>query len=177
MHRALFLVPVVLFAGLCVYFAAGLTRDPAVIPSMLIDRPVPEFSLSPVPGFERGLASADLEGEVTLVNVFASWCAPCIAEHPVLMRLSREGVRIAGVNWKERELEDGAQFLARRGNPYALLGDDRDGRVAIEFGVTGAPETFVVDRKGRVRHKHVGPISEDIWRTQLKPMVAKLEAE
>jgi len=176
-RRLLFLVPLVLFAGLCIYFIAGLGRDPAYTPSMLIDRPVPEFSLPPPPGHTKGLSSADLRGAVTLVNVFASWCAPCAQEHPVLMRMKKEGVRIAGIDWKEREAGAGAAFLARLGNPFVLVGDDRDGRVAVDFGVTGAPETFVIDRNGRVRHKHIGPITEEIWRTQLAPMVAALEKE
>lgn len=177
MRRMLFLIPLVLFAGLCLYFIAGLKRDPAYTPSMLIDRPAPEFSLPALKGQTEGFSSADLNGAVTLVNVFASWCAPCAQEHPVLMRLAKGGVRVAGINWKEKTADAGPAFLARLGNPYRLIGDDRDGRVAIDFGVTGAPETFVIDRKGKVRHKHIGPITEEIWRVQLRPMVEALEKE
>jgi cytochrome c biogenesis protein CcmG/thiol:disulfide interchange protein DsbE len=177
MPRLLFLLPLALFLGLCVYFVAGLGRDPAAMPSMLIDRPAPVFSLSGPPGFENGLSNADLAGEVTLINVFASWCAPCAEEHPMLMRLSKDGVRIVGVNWKEREAAAGAAFLARLGNPYTLVGADPDGRVAVDFGVTGAPETFVIDRAGRVRFKHIGPITEEAWRVKLAPIVARLEGE
>ena len=178
MRGILFLMPLALFLALCVYFIAGLGRDPSFTPSMLIDRPVPEFSLSGPPGRVKGLASSDLQGEVTLVNVFASWCGPCEAEHPQLMSIAkRDRVRIVGIDWKEKEPGAGAAFLARLGDPYALVGDDRDGRVAVDFGVTGAPETFVVDRNGRVRHKHVGPITEETWRSQLKPMVEALERE
>lgn len=176
--RLLLLAPLALFVALALYFVAGLKRDPAATPSMLIDRPVPEFSLNGPPGRERGLSSADLQGAVTLVNVFASWCGPCAEEHPVLMRLAKEeGVRIVGIDWKEREGDSGARFLARLGDPYALVGDDRSGRVAVDFGVTGAPETFIVDKAGRVRHKHVGPITEEIWRTRLRSLVEALEGE
>jgi cytochrome c biogenesis protein CcmG/thiol:disulfide interchange protein DsbE len=176
MRRLLFLLPLALFVGLALYFGAGLKRDPSYTPSMLIDRPVPEFSLGPIAGKTEGLESGDLKGKVTLVNVFASWCAPCAEEQPVLMAIRKEGVRLVGVNWKDKP-GDGARFLARYGDPFERIGDDATGRVAVDFGVTGAPETFVVDEEGRVRHKHVGPITRDLWEGQLGPMVKALEAE
>lgn len=177
MGRLLYLAPISLFLVLGVYFLAGLGRDPAYMPSMLIDRPAPEFSLPPLEGREEGFSNADFGGEVALVNVFASWCAPCLEEHPVLMQIARSGaVPIFGVNWKEKP-GDGARWLARHGDPYARVGDDASGRVAIDFGVTGAPETFVIDRNGKVRHKHVGPITPQVWRGVLAPMIEDLKNE
>jgi cytochrome c biogenesis protein CcmG/thiol:disulfide interchange protein DsbE len=159
MRRLAYLLPLVLFAVLVGYFAVGLTLDPRKVPSVLIDRPAPEFSLPPVPGLGEGLSTADLRGrDVTLVNVFASWCAPCKIEHPLLLRLSREhGIPIHGINQKDKA-EDVSAWLARDGNPYARIGADRDGRASIEWGVYGVPETFVVDADGRIRYRHVGPI-------------------
>ena len=175
MKRILFLAPLAVFAAIAVNFALGLNRDPAFVPSMLIDRPVPPFSLPPIEGRTDGLSSADLEGEVSLINVFASWCVSCRVEHPVLMEISREGAApLYGLNWKDKP-GDGARWLARFGDPYARIGDDADGRVAIDFGVTGAPETFVIDKRGRVRHKHVGPISRETWRDILRPMIEELK--
>lgn len=177
MRRLLFLAPLGLFLALCIAFIAGLGRDPALTPSMLIGRPVPGFDLAPIAGRSKGLSSGDLQGDVALVNVFASWCAPCAVEHPVLMAIAKEGeVALMGVNWKDKP-GDGARWLARLGDPYARIGDDADGRVAVDFGVTGAPETFLVDRNGQVRHKHIGPITPEIWRGQLKPMIEALRKE
>lgn len=177
MRRFVFALPLALFAALAVYFLLGLGRDPEFTPSMLIDRPVPEFDLPPIEGREIGLKSADLEGEVTLINVFGSWCVSCELEHPTLMEIKKEdAVRLFGIDWKDPP-GAGAKWLSRLGDPYARIGDDAAGRVAIDFGVTGAPETFVVDKKGRVRHKQVGPITEDVWVHQLRPMIAALERE
>ena len=175
MTRLVFLIPLLAFAALAVWFAQGLNRDPSYIPSMLIDRPVPDFSLPPIEGRTEAFASEDLKGRVSMVNIFGSWCASCEIEHPVLMAIAREGVApIYGLNWKDVP-EAGAEWLQARGDPYAKIGDDADGRVAIDFGVTGAPETFIVDQDGRVRHKHVGPISKEDWRNVLKPMIEDLK--
>jgi cytochrome c biogenesis protein CcmG/thiol:disulfide interchange protein DsbE len=177
MNRLFFLIPVAAFAALALWFAAGLGRDPGYIPSMLIDRPAPEFALAPIEGFERGFASNDLKGQVSMVNIFGSWCATCEIEHPVLMEIAREGVApIYGLDWKDKP-GAGAAWLAARGNPYAAIGDDADGRVAIDFGVTGAPETFIVDAEGRVRHKHIGEITREDWRRVLRPMIEDLKAD
>jgi len=173
--RIFFLAPISLFLILAIYFAVGLKRDPAFIPSMLIDRPAPDFALPPLEGYDVGFSSTDLKGRVTLVNIFGSWCISCQVEHPVLMRIKNEGgPPIYGLDWKDKP-GDGARWLQRHGNPYDLVGADRDGRVAIDFGVTGAPETFVVDAEGRIRHKHVGPITEDIWRNVLAAMIEEPE--
>jgi cytochrome c biogenesis protein CcmG/thiol:disulfide interchange protein DsbE len=175
MTRLAFVIPVAAFAALLVWFAAGLERDPGYLPSMLIDRPAPDFDLPPIAGRERGFSTEDLQGRVSMVNIFGSWCATCAIEHPVLMEMAREGVApIYGLNWKDKP-GAGAAWLAGRGDPYAAIGDDADGRVAIDFGVTGAPETFIVDATGRVRHKHVGEITRDDWRRVLKPMIEDLK--
>lgn len=174
MKRLLFLLPVVLFVVVGMGLAVGLTRDPGVLPSVLIDRQVPEFELPPMAGRDGpGLSSADLQGGPSLVNVFASWCVPCRVEHPLFMRLAEQGVTIYGINYKDPP-EQAAQWLADLGDPYAAIGADRSGRVAIDWGVYGIPETFVIDAHGRIRHKHVGPLqASDIDQTIL-PMLAEL---
>ncbi|MEO0696301.1 MAG: DsbE family thiol:disulfide interchange protein [Pseudomonadota bacterium] len=173
--RLIFLIPVLLFLGLAGVFMVGLGRDPSYLPSMLIDRPAPEFDLAPIEGQTEGLSSEDLKGTVSLVNVFGSWCIACTVEHPVLMEIAREGtVPIFGIDWKDKA-GAGTAWLQRHGNPYTKVGDDAAGRVAIDFGVSGAPETFVVDSKGNIRHKHVGPISVDDWENVLGPMVRDLQ--
>ncbi len=174
MRNVAVFAPLAIFAAIAAVFAVGLTRDPSAIPSTLIDRPLPEFSLPPIQGFEKGLASADLRGEVSLLNVFGSWCVSCQYEHPVLMRLAAAGeVPIHGLNWKDKP-GAGAAWLARLGNPYDRIGDDPDGRVIFDLGVTGAPETFVIDRDGRVRYKHTGPITPEIWEKTLRPLIEEL---
>lgn len=157
MRRLLYLIPVLVFTLVGVALAVGLTRDPGVLPSALLDRDVPAFELPPVPGRpEPGLASGDLEGPA-LVNVFASWCVPCRVEHPMLEALAEDGVTIHGINYKDRP-EDVGAWLDELGSPFSRIGADRDGRAAIEWGVYGVPETFVVDARGRIVHRHVGPI-------------------
>ncbi|HEV7370595.1 DsbE family thiol:disulfide interchange protein [Arenibaculum sp.] len=175
MKRLVFLAPLALFLVVAVYFAVGLTRDPRAIPSALIDRPVPDFSLPSIEGAEGGLETADLKGEVQLVNVWASWCIPCRVEHPVLMRIAAEGgVPIHGINYKDKAA-DATAYLKEHGNPYAGLGADRDGRVGIEWGVYGVPETYVVDREGRIRYRHVGPIMPQDLETTILPILRELK--
>lgn len=180
MKRLLFGLPVVVFAGLIAFFAFGLTQDPSRIPSMLIDKPLPQFDL---PGLDRGAPGISTaafagaaRGEPKLLNVFASWCAACPEEHPMLTRIAGEGVPVFGLNWKDQP--DAAKaWLAKLGNPYARIGSDPSARTGIDLGVTGVPETFVVDGHGRVRYKQIGPISPDDWNNTLKPMLAKLRSE
>lgn len=177
MKRLLLFAPLILFAALGVYFGKGLQRDPTRIPSVLIDKPLPVFDLPPIEGFEKGLSSEDLKGKVALINIFGSWCASCVIEHPMLMEIAAsERVLIAGLDWKDPK-GAGSRWLQKHGNPYALIGDDAAGRVAIDLGVTGAPETFIVDKNGRVRYKQIGPISARIWREELEPLIEKLEQE
>ncbi|GAB4123977.1 MAG: DsbE family thiol:disulfide interchange protein [Rhodothalassiaceae bacterium] len=152
------ILPLILFGALAIVLAIALRHDPRSLPSALIDRPVPDFALPALAEGFPGLSSADLaSGEVTLLNVFASWCAPCRIEHPILTRLAEEGVVLQGLNYKDAP-RDALAFLAEAGNPYRRIGADRDGRVAIEFGVYGVPESYVISGDGRILYKHVGPI-------------------
>lgn len=175
MKRLVYLLPLGLFLAALVYFAVGLTMDPRKLPSALIDRPVPEFELPPIEGADMGLSTENLRGQVTLLNVFGSWCPGCLAEHPVLMMIGDSGaVPLYGLNWKDKP-GAGAQWLKRHGDPYAGVGDDAAGRVAIDLGVTGAPETYVIDKEGRIRYKHIGPVTGQVWRETLRPLIEKLQ--
>lgn len=177
MKRLLYLLPLIIVGVLFAYFAVGLTHDPRVLPSVLIDRPFPPMDLPPIAGRQNGFAAADLSGQVALVNIFASWCVTCKVEHPLLMALTKAGeVPIYGVAWKD-DPADTADWLEERGDPYRLVGADRSGRAAIDLGVTGAPETYVVDKKGRIRYKQVGPIDEYSWTQVIEPLLVKLAAE
>jgi cytochrome c biogenesis protein CcmG, thiol:disulfide interchange protein DsbE len=169
----MYLLPVALFALLAVGFYGGLETDTNVLPSPLIDKPAPEFSLPPLTG-GAGFSSADLRGKTSLVNVFASWCVPCRAEHPVLTALSQSNrVAIYGIDYKDKP--DAARaWIAELGNPYNRIGAD-DGRVAIDWGVYGVPETFVIDRDARIRYKHVGPLTQADLEQKILPLIAKLE--
>lgn len=177
MNRALLFVPLFLFVALVGYFAVGLSRNPNEIRSVLIDKPLPAIDL-PVPDrTDVRFQTANLSGKVSLLNVFASWCIACRAEHPVLLKLSAEkAVPVYGLAWKDKP-EELRAWLEELGNPYQLIGDDARGRTAIDLGVTGAPETFVIDRQGRIRYKHIGPIDDHVWEKTLKPMIAAIEAE
>jgi cytochrome c biogenesis protein CcmG/thiol:disulfide interchange protein DsbE len=171
---AALLAPLVAFVALAVLLALGLNLNPREVPSPLIGKPVPRFELPPVRGRSLGLASADLEGEVSIVNVFASWCVPCKEEHPVFMQMKREGlVPIHGINYKDRP-EDAAKWLDDLGDPYTRTGADIDGRVSIDWGVYGVPETFLIDREGRIAHKHIGAVTPKVLEETLRPMIARL---
>jgi cytochrome c biogenesis protein CcmG/thiol:disulfide interchange protein DsbE len=170
------LLPLLLFAALAGYFAIALFsgRDPRELPSALIDQPAPAFDIPALLG-EARLTAADLRGEVTVLNVFASWCAPCRVEHPLLMRLARqEKVRVVGIAYKDRP-EDSRRFLAELGDPYRLAGIDRDGRVGIDFGLYGVPETYVIDRAGHIRRRFVGALTPAMVDRELLPLVRALE--
>ena len=173
-----YIIPFVLFFALAVALYVGLGLKPRDIPSALIDKPVPEFNLPPVKDHDLGLKTADLQsGEVTLVNVFASWCGPCRVEHPVFMALAKTGeVTLHGINYKD-DPDNASNWLARYGNPYKRAGADRNGRVGIDWGVYGVPETFVVDQGGRIRHKHVGVLSQDDLDNKILPLVRKLKTK
>ena len=143
------------------------------VPSALIDKPVSEFDLPPIVGRNDGFTTSDLAGKVSLVNVFASWCVPCRAEHPSLMQLAREGVAIYAINYKDKP-EDALRFLADLGNPYSRIGADGTGRTSIDWGVYGYPETFVIDRTGRIRYKHIGPIMPRDLENTIRPILESL---
>lgn len=169
-----YMLPLGVFAGFAATFAIGLGRDATKIPSALIGKPVPSFELPPVQGRTLGLSSTDLRGDVSLVNVFASWCAPCRQEHPLFIDLKERGtVPLYGINYKDRP-EDASSWLNELGDPYTRTGADRDGRVAIDWGVYGVPETFVVDENGIIAHKHIGPVTEQALAETILPLVARL---
>ncbi len=173
-RRWLYALPAAVFAGLAAAAFVGLQIDTQTLPSPLIDQPAPAFALPPLAAAEPGFSSADLRGHVSLVNTFASWCAPCREEHKVLTALARSGrVPIYGIDYKDKG-EAALAWIAELGNPYARIGAD-DGQVGIDWGVYGVPETFVVDKAGRIRYKHVGPLTlRDVERAIL-PLVARLE--
>jgi cytochrome c biogenesis protein CcmG, thiol:disulfide interchange protein DsbE len=175
MRRLFYVLPILLFVVLAGYFFLGLKRDPSLLPSALLDKPAPEFVLPGIGG-QPGLAHADLAGRVTLVNFFASWCAPCRMEHPLLMRLAGEGrIALYGIDYKDKP-EDAARLLAQLGDPYKRIGVDRDGRTAIDFGVYGVPETYVLDKEGRIRFRQVGPISAADYDDKILPLLKQLGA-
>ena len=173
--RVVLVVPLIVFVGVAMALGWGLTLgDPSVIPSALIGKPVPTFSLPPVQGRTLGLSSTDLKGEVSLVNVFASWCTACRYEHPVFMGLKKQGaVPIHGINYKDQP-QDAAKWLDDLGDPYTRTGADLDGRVSIDWGVYGVPETFVIDRQGRIAFKQVGPVTQEIYRDKIAPLIEEL---
>lgn len=155
--------------------AVGLGLKPQEIPSALVGKQVPVFALESVTGFGPGLSSADLAGEVSVVNVFASWCVPCRVEHALWIEVAATGVPIHGLNYKDTPANASA-WLATLGNPYQRTGADLNGRVGIDWGVYGVPETFVVDADGRIRLKFIGPIDRFVLDTQILPKVRELRA-
>ncbi|MHA1565824.1 MAG: DsbE family thiol:disulfide interchange protein [Alphaproteobacteria bacterium] len=177
MRRLLFLIPVIAFVALAAIFSTRLdgTRDPSLLPSVLIDKPAPVFNLPALTGQQDipGIATADLTGQVTIVNIFASWCVPCLAEHPLISRLAEDGVTIFGINYRDKD-PAALRWLAKHGNPYTRIGADRDARASLEWGVTGVPETFILDATGRIRHKYSGPLTPAIIEQELLPILAEL---
>lgn len=177
MKRFLALLPIAVVAVVGSFFYWGLTsdRDPSLIPSVLISQPVPAFDLPPVAGMDSpGLSQGDLRGagELVVVNVFASWCLPCRAEHGVLTRMQAErGFKLVGINYKDKP-ENAARWLAELGNPYAAIGSDENGRAGLEWGLSGVPETFIVDATGVIRHREVGPVVGDGQRRFLEALDA-----
>jgi cytochrome c biogenesis protein CcmG/thiol:disulfide interchange protein DsbE len=172
--RLIFLVPLALFVALAAVFLIRLETagNPEVIPSALVGKPAPAFDLPPLEGVGvPGLKGTDLAGKVTVVNVFASWCGPCRLEHPQLLALAKDDrVRLVGINYKDVSA-NARRFLDELGNPYAAIGVDRNGRAAIDWGVYGVPETFIVDANGIVRHKHIGPIDAGALEDRVRPAI------
>lgn len=175
---ALALLPLVVLAALIVVFATQMSRDTSFVPSALLNQPVPQFALAAVEGHDQpGFSTAELSGNgVSVVNVFASWCVPCRVEHPFIMDLgARDDITLYGLNSNDLP-ENARAFLAELGNPYDAIGADRDRRVGIEWGVYGVPETFVVNADGVITFKHVGPLSEESYRTRLIPAIAAAQS-
>ena len=169
--------PFAVFVVIGVFLGIGLTLNPRLVPSPLIGKHVPQFRLAPVQGRTLGLVSEDLRGEVAVVNVFASWCTACRDEHPLWMELARQrALPIHGLNYKDRP-EDAVRWLGELGDPYTRTGADRDGRVGIDWGVYGVPETFVVDKHGVIRDKIIGAITRQTVDERLLPLVRRLRAE
>jgi cytochrome c biogenesis protein CcmG/thiol:disulfide interchange protein DsbE len=170
------LVPLALFVALAGLLAVGLRRDPGEIPSPLIDKPAPAFQLRTLdPGTGPGqFAPSDLRGKVWLLNVWASWCTACREEHPALLDFARRNsVPIVGLDYKD-SAGDASKWLARLGNPYRVVPVDRDGRVGIDYGVYGVPETFVVDQRGVIVHKHIGPLTPEVLAQEIDPLLRRL---
>ena len=174
MPRLVFLLPLLLFAVVAGYFAVPLLtgRDPGELPSALIDRQVPEMALPPLFDGRPGLATGDLRGRITLVNFFASWCVPCRAEHPVLTELARSEA-LHGVSYKD-DPADTRAWLAELGDPFERIGTDTSGRAAIEWGLYGVPETYIIDEAGRIRHRHVGPVTRAVLENEILPLLRRL---
>ena len=172
--RARFLIPLALFLLLAGFLAYGLTLNPREVPSPLVGKPAPAFSLPRLDAPEQQLALEELKGEVFLLNVWASWCVSCRAEHPLLVQLRQSGlVPVVGLNYKD-EPAAARKWLSEGGNPYAVNGVDADGRVGMEYGVYGTPETFLIDRQGVIRYKHIGPLDGAVLRDVLLPRIAEL---
>ena len=163
------------FVALAIMFWRGLYLDPKVLPSMLIDKPMPEFQIATVAGGE--ISNADLPKEVFLLNIWGSYCLPCLIEHPTLTRLSEEGdIPVVGVNYRDRE-DLAIDWLEENGNPFVFSILDEDGRFGIDLGVYGAPETYLVDADGVIRYRHVSPLTEVVWQENFLPAIAELRSE
>jgi len=177
MNQLRYFIPMALFLVLTVFLYKGLGRDPHLLDSTLIDKPAPAFNLPRVGDSTQVLRKEDLLGQVSLLNVWASWCVSCRQEHPLLMQLAKQkAIHLYGLNWKD-ELPAARTWLSEHGDPYLASGFDHTGRTGINYGVTGTPETFVLDKQGVVRYKQVGPISKEIFLEVLWPLIQRLETE
>jgi cytochrome c biogenesis protein CcmG/thiol:disulfide interchange protein DsbE len=172
-----FLIPLVVFIALVAVLAVGLTRDPRLVPSPLVDKAAPAFILPTVADPGREIGIEDLKGQVALLNVWASWCIACREEHPFLMELAQEQLLpIYGLDYKDLR-PDAQRWLAQFGNPYLQSAFDEQGRVGIDWGVYGVPETFLLDADGFIRYKHIGPLNREIWERDILPLVRRLKEE
>jgi cytochrome c biogenesis protein CcmG, thiol:disulfide interchange protein DsbE len=169
-----YLIPLALFIVLVVFLAIGLGRDPHEVPSPLINKPAPSFQLAQLKDPAKTFSADEMRGRVWLLNVWASWCISCRDEHPLLLEYARSGViPIYGLNYKDRP-EDAIAWLGELGDPYVLSVSDLDGRVGIDYGVYGAPETYLIDQQGLIRFKQVGPITPDVWTKTILPLAQEL---
>ncbi|MGF1525993.1 MAG: DsbE family thiol:disulfide interchange protein [Candidatus Competibacterales bacterium] len=167
---------VVAFVGLLAVLGLGLSNDPSRLPSVLLDRPLPAFELPRLQTPEVLVTAGDLEGEVALLNVWATWCPPCRTEHPYLLQLARRGVPIVGVNYKDQR-DAALTWLVQLGNPYRFNIEDAAGQLGIDLGVYGAPETFLLDASGVIRYRHAGVLDPEVWQREFVPRIAQLTEE
>lgn len=169
-----YLIPLVIFIALSGFLYVGLSLDPRSVPSPLIDKPAPQFDLTQLHQAEQRIARDHMLGKVWMLNVWASWCAACRQEHPVLMQLARSGeLPIVGLNYKDKR-EDGINWLNDFGDPYVVSGWDNDGRVGVDYGVYGVPESYIIDKQGVIRHKVTGPVTPEAVQNEILPLVRKL---
>jgi len=174
MLRARFLIPLAIFVLLVVVLGIGLTLDPREVPSPLINKPAPAFNLAQLDDPAKTISQKDMLGKVWMLNVWASWCVSCREEHPTVIALARSGVvPVIGLNYKD-ERADGLAWLARLGNPYQISAYDHDGRVGIDYGVYGVPETYIIDKAGVIRYKRIGAVTPEVVRDKILPLVKEL---
>jgi cytochrome c biogenesis protein CcmG/thiol:disulfide interchange protein DsbE len=169
-----YLIPLAVFVLMAGFLAVGLKLNPREVPSPLVGKPAPAFELPQLRDPAAKLAVAQMKGQVWVLNVFASWCTPCLAEHPYVTQLAQQGVKVVGLNYKDKP-DDAKNWLRKHGDPYAAIVVDADGRAGIDWGVYGVPETFVIDKQGVIRHKQIGPITPQALREEILPMLAKLQ--
>ncbi|MCH9694798.1 MAG: DsbE family thiol:disulfide interchange protein [Gammaproteobacteria bacterium] len=169
-----YFMPLVVIIVLLVFFYKGLGNDPGVLPSQYIGKPAPVFELPSLKDASRTVSNADLKGQVSLVNIWATWCTGCRAEHGFLMQLAEQGdIPIYAINWRDRR-DSALSFLSQLGDPYVASGFDEDGRVGIDWGVYGAPETFLIDPDGQVVYRFTGPLSDAAWQREFVPRIEEL---
>lgn len=173
--RVLRLLPFLLFALLVIFLWRGLSLDPKNLPSVQLGQPVPVFDLPVLNEENKQFRSGILRGQVSLLNVWASWCEACVEEQYFLMSLAKEGIPIFGINYKD-DSSQATQWLSEWGNPYQIIGTDKDGKVAIDLGVYGAPETFLIDRNGIIRYRHAGILDKQSWSAEFLPRIRELNA-
>ena len=173
--KAKFLIPLILFIGLVVFLAIGLNRDPQEIPSPLINKAAPAFEVPQLADEGKTFSPASMKGQVWILNVWASWCVACREEHPVLVELAKSQIApVIGLDYKDKR-EDALAMLAKQGNPYLLSAFDSNGRVGIDYGVYGVPETYIIDKAGVIRLKHIGPLTMDLLQQKIYPMLSELK--
>ncbi len=171
-----YLLPLGVFIALVLLLGAGLGLNPRLVPSPLVGKPLPDFALAKLRAPEQTLSRTDLTGKISLLNAWATWCVECRREHPVLVAIAEEGkVPVYGLNYKDQRA-DALQWLQRLGDPYVASGFDGDGRVGLDLGVYGLPETFLIDEQGMIVHKHIGPISREIWQSDFVPVIERLRS-
>ena len=173
MSRLKLFVPLIIFSVLAVFFWRGLSLDPNRMPSALIDKPMPAFELATVKDADAKMTAANFKGQVSLLNVWATWCVSCRVEHPYLVQLAEQGITIFGVNYKD-DVDAAKKWLSKLGDPYKFSVVDASGRLGVDLGVFGAPETYLIDKQGVIRYKHVGVLDQRVWDTKLKALFEAL---